>query len=137
MRAVLFHCRNYFVKLGKLANRPKDVKPEDVKYKEQARKDCVVALITVEDKDNPEDVALKLSKELMIMAHDVGRDTIVLLPFAHLSNNLADSIKAVKTLDLIETELKNFKVLRGHFGSHKELLLDIYGHQGNARYREF
>jgi len=137
MRALLFHCRNYFVKLERIANRPIDIKPEEIKYKEQSSKDCVVALITVEDKDNPDVVVEKLSKELKAMAKDVGQNTVVLLPFAHLSNDLADTKKALKTLDNLEKSLKEFAVLRAHFGSHKELLLDIYGHPGNARYREF
>jgi len=137
MRAVLFHCRNYLVKLERIANRPVDIRPEEVKYKEQSCKDCVVALITVEDKDDPEIVAEKLSKEIIIMAKNVGQNSIVLLPFAHLSNNLADTKKAIKTLGIIEKYLKDYNVLRAHFGSHKELLLDIYGHPGNARYREY
>lgn len=47
MRALLVHCQNYGVKIGKLATRPKDITPEEVKEEEQNCKNCVVALITV------------------------------------------------------------------------------------------
>jgi len=63
---------------------------------------------------------------------------VVILPFAHLSNNLAKAKDGIKIVSFIEENLKKeFNVMRAHFGSHKELLLDIYGHPGNARYREF
>ena len=48
MRTLLFHCKNYRVKLGKLADRPKGIVPERVVEKEQHCEDCIVALITVE-----------------------------------------------------------------------------------------
>jgi len=72
------------------------------------------------------------------MSKEVGHKNIILLPFAHLSNRLADSGKSLKILVNLESLLKkDFNVIRSHFGSHKSLLLDIYGHPGNVRYREF
>jgi threonyl-tRNA synthetase len=72
------------------------------------------------------------------MSQEVKHKNIVILPFAHLSNNLANSEDGIKAIDFIEEKLKqDYHVIRAHFGSHKSLLLDIYGHPGNARYREF
>lgn len=48
MRALLFHCHNYGVKIDRLANRPEEITPEEVKEKEQNCKDCIVVLITIE-----------------------------------------------------------------------------------------
>lgn len=138
MRALLFHCRNYRVKINKLANRPNNIIPENVNENEQNLRDCIVVLITIEKNDEFENVSKKLSKEITRMTKDIGRNDVVILPFAHLSNNLANSKDCVETLNLIEEKIKNdCNIMRAHFGSHKSLLLDIYGHPGNARYREF
>jgi threonyl-tRNA synthetase len=138
MRTLLFHCRNYRVKIDRLANRPENISPEEVKEKDQALEDCVVALITIEKGDNLKVNCDKLVKEIEIMCKEVSHNKVVVLPFAHLSNNLANSNDGIKAMGLVENELrKKFEVLRAHFGSHKSLLLDIYGHPGNARYREF
>jgi threonyl-tRNA synthetase len=138
MRALLFHCKNYGTKIDRLANRPEDITPEEVNEKEQTCKDCIVALITVEEGDKIKQVCSNLTKEIAKMSDEVGHKNIVILPFAHLSNNLAKAKEGINALDLIEKELtKKFNVMRAHFGSHKSLLLDIHGHPGNARYREF
>lgn len=138
MRALLFHCKKYRVKIDQLANRPKNIKPENVSEKEQICKDCVVALITIEKSDNLKENCLKLSKEISQLSTETKHNNIVLLPFAHLSNNLASTEESIEALDLIEGLLRDkHKITRSHFGSHKELLIDTYGHPGNARYREF
>ena len=138
MKALLFHCKNYRVKIDKLANRPEDITPEEVKEKEQICKNCIVVLTTIEKGDNLEKTTSSLSEEISKMCKDVGHASIVILPFAHLSNNLAKSEEGVRAINLLEEKLaKNHKVVRAHFGSHKSLLLDIYGHPGNARFREF
>jgi len=138
MRALLFHCKNYVTKIEKLSNRPVDIEPEKVREKEQACKDCIVSLVTIEEGDDVKKVSSGLAKEISKMSKEVGHDNIVVLPFAHLSNKLAKARDGIKALDLIEKKLKKkFNVVRAHFGSHKSLLLDIYGHLGNVRYREF
>lgn len=138
MRALLFHCKEYGVRIDRLSNRPEDIASEEIKEKEQKCEDCIVILVTVEEGDKAEKVSLKLSKEVVKMSEEVKHKNVVLLPFAHLSNNLAKAKEGIKVLDLIEEKLKKkVNVKRAHFGSHKSLLLDIYGHPGNARYREF
>ena len=138
MRALLFHCKRYNTKIDRLSNRPEKISPEEVKKKSQSAKDCIVSLITVEEKDNLKKVCPQISKEISKMSKEIGHPNIVILPFAHLSNKLADSKKGISAINEIEKNLKeNHNVIRAHFGSHKSLLLDLYGHPGNARYREF
>lgn len=137
MKALLFHCKRYAVKIEKISNRPKNICPEKVKCKKQVCKDCIVAFLTVEKDDDPKSCSEKILKELTKMSKEVGHKNIVLLPFAHLSSNLGPSEKVIENLDLIEKKLAGFNVSRSHFGSHKSLLLDVYGHPGNARFREF
>lgn len=137
MKALLLHCKNYHIKVGLLANRPADIKPESVTYPEQSAQDCVVALITVEAGDTVEK-ADKLVADIEKMAQDVAHHSVVILPFAHLSNDLADSETAIEVLEAAKIKLPNdYEVMRGHFGSHKEFLLDVFGHPGNVRFRDY
>jgi threonyl-tRNA synthetase len=137
MRALLFHCRNFSTQIDSLSNRPAGIMPESIEEKKQLCGDCVSAFITVESGDS-EATAEKMSKEIAEMCESVGKERVMICPFAHLSKNIADSRKSIKILDRICSSLKkNFGVARAHFGSHKSLLLDVYGHPGNVRYREF
>ncbi|HYH36164.1 MAG TPA: threonyl-tRNA synthetase editing domain-containing protein [Candidatus Saccharimonadales bacterium] len=137
MKALLLHCRNYKIKVGLLANRPHNVQPEPVTESEQSQADGVIVLITAEKGDSQETLK-SLRKDIAKMAEDVGRKSIVILPFAHLSNNLLDSSSSIKLFENLKKDLAgDFEVKRGHFGSHKEFLLDVFGHPGNVRYREY
>jgi threonyl-tRNA synthetase len=137
MKALLLHCKNYSIKVGQLANRPVDVHPEPVIESSQSETDCVVALITAENGDTVKSTA-PIIDDIKKMAHDVGRNNVVVLPFAHLSSNIASSDIALPVLENITNLLRvEFNVKRGHFGSHKEYLLDVYGHAGNTRFREY
>ncbi len=137
MKALLLHCKNYRIKIGTLANRPKDVRPEPVVEPEQSQEDCVVALITAENGDTQGKLKA-LGKDITKMTEDVGRRSVVILPFAHLSNNLLESSAAIELLEQLRQDLsKDFDVKRSHFGSHKEFMIDVFGHPGNVRYREY
>lgn len=138
MRALLFHCKQYGVKIVGISTRPKDIIPEEVKEKDQDCRDCVVVFVTVEKNDEVEKTSSALSEEVAKMCKEVGHKNIVLFPFAHLSNNLAKTTDGITIISHVENILKkDFDVIRAHFGSHKELLLHTYGHPCNARYREF
>lgn len=138
MRVVIFHCKQYQTKIEQFSNRPSNIKPEEIRKKEKDYRDCIAVLITVEKDDDIKKITPRISEEIIKASNEMEEKNTVLLPFAHLSNNLASSEKTIQMLNSIEAELKNkLDVKRDHFGSHKELLLDIYGHPGNARYREF
>lgn len=140
MKGLLFHCRKWAVEFDSYANRPGDIKPESVEgMEEQECEDCVVAYVTVEKRDNAEKTSSGMAREIWEMCNELGRKNVVVCPFAHLSNNLADSDLGLKTLKLIAKKLekKKLNVMRAHFGSNKSLLMDVPGHVGNARFREF
>jgi len=139
MKALLLHCKKFSTLVTKFSNRPAGITPEPVKNKELKTTDAVVALITVEPDDQNNDAAANIGNDLIQMATDTGHKNIILMPFGHLSNKLADSRLVIKVFDEIEAELNKRKmnVLRGHFGSHKELSLDLFGHPGNVRFRDY
>jgi threonyl-tRNA synthetase len=137
MKALLLHCKNYHIEVRQLANRPINVEPEAVTENSQSQTDCIAVLITIEKKDTIESTT-PLIGEIKKMANDVGRKNVVILPFAHLSSNLASSEISIPILENIKDRLaEEFNVMRGHFVSHKEYLLDVYGHAGNTRFREY
>jgi hypothetical protein len=136
MKALLFHFKRYGIKIEKLSNRPEGIVPEKIGKKRQGCRDCIVVMLTVEKDDKSESIE-KISSEIVKMSKEVGDKNVVILPFAHLSRNLAPSSKTIDTISKIEDILgSDFNIIRGHFGSHKSLLLDVYGHPGNARWRE-
>ena len=97
-----------------------------------------MAFVTVEEGDNPPKVSSELAEEIAKMCKEVGKKKVVIVPFAHLSKDLADSETSLKAFDMIEEDLaKDFEVVRAHFGSNKSLLLDVFGHPGNVRFREY
>lgn len=137
MKSLLLSCKNFKSEIKKLATRPVGVIPEPISQKSYKNAKSIVALITVEDKDDVEVTAKAIAEEIVIFSKDTRIKTIVLFPFGHLSNKLASSEKTVAFFDLLEKELAEMEIIRIHFGSHKSLLLDIHGHQGNVRFREF
>jgi threonyl-tRNA synthetase len=137
MKALLCHCRNYRSEVKKLSTTPAGIKPEEVKERVLEAQDALVALVTVEYDDNIESSIPRLADEVKKMSKDTGHNNVVLFPFGHLSNKLADTETTIKAMNLLEKELKEFDPKRAHFGSDKKLLLDIFGHKGNVRYREF
>ncbi len=137
MRVLLCHCRNYRSEVKKLSTTPLGIKPEKIKEKVIEAQDVLVALVTVEFGDDVESSIPKLAVEIRKMSKDTGHTNIVIFPFGHLSNKLADTDVTNKAMDLLEEKLKDFTPKRAHFGSDKKLLLDIFGHKGNVRYREF
>lgn len=126
------------VEITGLANRPKGIKPESVTDKYQKSSDCIVAFITVESGFFIKRAVPKAIAEIKKMATDVKSKNIVVYPFAHLSNNLAKYDVSLEIIKSISDGLSiEFNVIRAHFGSDKSLLLDIKGHKGNVRFRDF
>jgi threonyl-tRNA synthetase len=137
MKALLCHCRNYRSEIKRLSDTPVGIKPEEIKEKIIEAQDALVVLVTVESGDNVKSSIQKLADEVKKMSKDTGHTTVVLFPFGHLSNKLADTNTTIEAMNLLEQNLKEFNPKRAHFGSDKKLLLDIFGHKGNVRYREF
>lgn len=138
MRTVLLHCKEYMVKVGRLANRPEGIVPEEVTEKEQRVENCILVLVTAEKGDEMATATTGLVKDIMKFCKEVNTQRVVVLPFAHLSNNLLDFETAICGMKMIEEQLADkCEVTRAHFGSSKELLMHLYDHPGNARYREY
>jgi hypothetical protein len=103
MRALLFHCKKWATKFDSFANRPGNIHPEPIEGKEEQEcKDCVVAYITVEKNDDADKTSSGIAGEIDEMCKELKRKNVVVVPFAHLSNSLADSQLGIETLKLVE-----------------------------------
>ena len=136
MKSLLLSTRNFETKIKKLATRPVGVNPEPITRREYVTRTSIVVLITVENCDNIQDTVRKLVLEINSFSKDTGIRTVVIYPFGHLSRNLASSEKTLQFFDLLEHHLTEYNTIRIHFGSHKSLMLDIFGHKGNVRFRD-
>lgn len=136
MRALLFHSKKYQISITGLATRPASIAPEKIVENKQECKNCIVAFVCFEKSDKAEFVE-RLGLEIEKMMEEVGHRKLAVVPFAHLSSQLAPSSLALKLLDALCERLKNYELIRTHFGSDKALLLDVFGHPGNVRFREF
>lgn len=98
-----------------------------------------VVFITVEQND--ESVQLSnIALEIDAASQDWKRRKIVLVPFAHLSNQLANAEEAQQMIDELTkelTKLSSAKIQKDHFGSDKSLKIELLGHPGNVRFRSF
>lgn len=137
MKSLLLSCKRFESRLVSFGNRPKTLISESISESKYQAGKCIVVLITIEKGDDPPSSARKLEDEIRIFSRDTGISTIVIFPFAHLSNNLASSECALNFLDVLTKSLADFSVERVHFGSDKSLLLDVHGHRGNIRFRQF
>jgi len=99
--------------------------------------DAIVALVTVERGDNIDIVVPRLATEVRKMCRDTRHRRVILLPFAHLSGDLADPDTSLTIIQRLADILCDLQPTRAHFGSDKKLLLDIYGHKGSVRFRQF
>ncbi len=140
MRSILFHCRKFNANVTGLSKRGIEVAPEEIIKNGYYHEECIVVWVTVEEGDKIEHAVSRMTKEITKFCAETGENRVVLCPFAHLSNKLAPFKIGIEFFDHLEQSLKNenkYEVYRVHFGSDKDLLLHVFGHPGNARYREF
>ena len=135
---MIWSCDDYRARVTGLATRGVGELVHDAAHEEKNLKDVVLVWITVESHDSINDVDQAVPI-IMKDFTDLGRERLHIIPFAHLSNELAEMKTANTVLDAIyERILEQMKnnVTKEHFGSDKEVELLLKGHPGNIRYRE-
>ena len=138
MRCLFFHVKEYWIEITGLADRPPHIRPEPIQERSQAIKNGIVAFITVENGDDATSTKPCI-KDILRFAEEVNEARVVIAPFAHLSSDLASSADALPLLKAIEQGIRNanMEVIRSHFGSDKEMLVHLFGHRGNVRFRQY
>ncbi|MBI2148658.1 hypothetical protein HYU23_03180 [Candidatus Woesearchaeota archaeon] len=138
MRALILHANKFVTKVVRNSNKPFGIEPETVNEPVQEMNECIVAFFTVEKSDSENELE-KLYSEIAKASKETGTKNLMISPFVHLSNNIAEPKKAK---EFYEKMMKKFKdseyvVDSSPFGYHKSLLLDVKGHPTSFRYREF
>ena len=103
-------------------------------------RDAVVILTCIESADTESDIAAAADHaDHMIREWYKAASAIVVLPFAHLSQDIARPATSMPSLDLFVEHLRT----RGHspsfatFGSHKDWMVDVFGYPRATSWFEF
>lgn len=135
------HCKYILFEDKKKSTRPKGITP--LKLDSQEYIGIIAVLTCVEKWDKIEDVDNYVN--IVLDYIDLTKNkSILIVPFAHLSHNLAKSKEAIEILSLIceNLRVKGCIVNESSFGYHKifnfELVKSkIYEHPGSVAYRQF
>ena len=102
---------------------------EDVTDREVSLKNALVAMTSIERGDSEESVAAAV-RDMSAFMEKQKIGLLVIYPFAHLSNNLEASERAMALLAKMRQgiEDRGIKVVAAPFGWNKKLNLDIKGH---------
>ena len=107
---------------------------EDASRERVRIEDAVVVFIAVE-RDDDDTIAGKAVEELHSWLDKVKCNRVILYPYAHLSDTLADAGKAMTIIDGMESRLKSksddnsrIDVYRAPFGWTKAFMVSVKGH---------
>ena len=103
--------------------------PEEPKVPSFAGQNVLTVFTTVEVGDD-EGVVERAVRDIAEVKEKVKASTVVVYPYAHLSDNLAKPSEAVKVLDQMAQKLKDLgiEVVRAPFGWYKAFTVSCYGH---------
>ncbi len=102
---------------------------EDIEKKKYKVENCLVLFTCVEEDDN-ENLVKEAVKEIVESSNKLKVKKILIYPYAHLSQNLADPEIALNLLIKMEEEIKKKKleVYRAPFGWNKKFTLSLKAH---------
>ena len=102
---------------------------EDTTLEARFIRECVLLLISVEEKDD-DSVVDQCISEIEKAQSQLKCDSFVIYPYAHLSNHLASPKIAKEILESLEKRVENlgFSVHHAPFGWNKSLSIKVKGH---------
>ena len=138
MRSLILHADKFATKVIEESNWPEGINPEKRKSDSEEMEKCLVVFFCVENEDSEKQIDA-IYQEILKTANEVQTKNIMISPFVHLSKNIAIPDVAKRLYEELMDKFidSDFVVKSSHFGYHKSLLLDIKGHPGSFRYREF
>ncbi|MCS7145254.1 MAG: threonine--tRNA ligase [Nitrososphaerota archaeon] len=109
---------------------------EEVQPGPKSLRDAIVLFTSIEEKDD-EEVAEELLREVADSMGRLGVDTLLIYPYAHLSNTLAPPMKALHLVRHMERRAQEvgLKVYRAPFGWNKRFSLSVKGHPLAEQFR--
>ncbi|AWR97841.1 Ser-tRNA(Thr) hydrolase [Acidianus sulfidivorans JP7] len=112
--------------------KEKAIKNPEEDFLPSLQKNNALVVFTTVEKDDDEDTVKKAIENIDDIFSKVKASCIIIYPYAHLSSNLAEPIKAIEILKKIEENLKQKKkeveIYRAPFGWYKAFTISCYGH---------
>ena len=134
MRALLIHAKEFMYRVREKAINNADSLDNEIRP-EYRVENGLVAFISIEEGDNgSKSILEKFSNDVLSLAGQLKVKTIVIYPYAHLSDRLAGPLEAKEFLSELHRYLSNLaaqqgiEVVRAPFGWYKEFKLHCYGH---------
>lgn len=111
---------------------------EEVERKKYRLDETLVLFVSVE-KDDDDDIALRAIQETKTFLGKIGINRVLIYPFAHLTQNPAGPVKALRTLEEMERRAKELTIEthRAPFGWNKQFQLKIKGHPLAEQFRVY
>lgn len=139
MRLLIWHCAQLSYTDERPSTRPPGIHTRPPTAEARSHDDVLLVFTTIEEGDSPS-TALSAIEEVRRTLAMVGPRPVVVMPFAHLSRNLAPVDDARQAISRIVSELRRegLDVEQASFGFHKsfELSYVAHGHPGSVAYRE-
>uniref|UniRef100_UPI0005D2D2F7 Threonine--tRNA ligase n=1 Tax=Pyrococcus abyssi (strain GE5 / Orsay) TaxID=272844 RepID=UPI0005D2D2F7 len=130
MRVLLIHADYFEYEVKDKALKNPEPISEDMKRGRM--EEVLVAFISVEkvDEKNPEEVSLKAIEEISKVAEQVKAENVFVVPWAHLSSELAKPSVAMDILNRVYQGLKErgFNVGKAPFGYYIAVKISCKGH---------
>lgn len=138
MRSLILHADKFITKVIEESKWPKGINHEKRKSDSEEMKKCLVVFFCVEEGDSEKQVDA-IYNEILKTAKEIKTKNLMISPFVHLSNKIAKPEVSKKLYEKLMGKFigSDLVVKSSYFGYHKSLLLDIKGHPGSFRYREF
>ncbi len=130
MKVHIVHAKDFWFK----SNKPATKIREEPKSLESPLSNTLVIFTTVEQGDDEvfERILSSILEDIRNLVTSLKPSSIVLYPYAHLSENLAPPSKAIEILNKLYSKLKetlpNIRIEKAPFGWYKEFSLHCYGH---------
>lgn len=140
MRGLIFKTTKFYSQDLEKSNWPPAIKgKQDFDNKRKDFEDVICIWLCVEKDDKEEYIDDLMDRIISLNDQFYNLEKVVLLPFGHLSRNLAHPDLSIKLIDFLADKLKGsgFKVYKMSFGTHKSIGFDIAGHLGGVSYFEF
>ncbi len=141
MKLLVFKCKNIGTKLTFKSNRPKEKMfvEEGKRGYAQNWSDAIAAFICVEERDETnKKIAEDTVRLIRGILREMGANRLVLVPFAHLTGQIANPQIAYRIIKEIERRFMSEQVefSRFQFGWHRDLTMDILAGANKIRYVE-
>jgi threonyl-tRNA synthetase len=141
MKLLLWNCRDLKYKDTIPSDKPPGIATVQGERRSGHFINVLLAFTCIEEMDSELEVDEAVQSIISTLKMVGPRREVVVIPFAHMSSNLADPRKAVSLISRIKSQLEGYDITVSviSFGYHKEFSLcyEGLGHPGSVAFRSF